>query len=535
MADYPRPLNGWGQGAKNATNGWGGAAGNATNGFGYIHPFSPPHPATDLVGGGAFPTDGLLYSQLTNTPFSINSGAGLNFVIANGDNITYADLSGVTVVSQIGTANIHVVGNELQAQANGDLFGYELSNGVICNLISNNTEYAYDSANIAHGTINGATLLPSRSEGQQLYNWGWNAYAYFMDSKYITLPITTISAVGEYAEIDYLTNILGASLGGQGSGNRVEISSGRVKVFYTRNGVLTSTTLAFVDFLGVRTKVKVLAIAGGNLEFYINDTLTFTSTGGNDSFTVERIGSYYTVYMDGIVFNLDLNGVNHNTANSFNGGVESTPFTYTHITGATADATIDTYGEAILRPYLTNYYNAPLTNTHFAQLEATAGSVILTGADFSIIQMLKVPTGVTALETVFDNGKAQLKLSSTLLSFSRDGGVTTTTYAVVAAEVLYIAITSTAAGVTDIYVGDIATEPLLVVDDGAAGAGAVATSAMISNNIVAKNNGIENYHQDSGYYNVILTPSQILEAYNFLKGDFILFATFVNIFDNKFL
>jgi len=144
MADYPIPGNGWGQAAANNTNGFGQGAGNATNGWGTIHPDSPPHPATDLVGltlteGANFYISSNNDSSLgtLNTANEISGTSGVSF-------ISFEDLTGVDILYSIGTAQLEKNGNDLEVTTTGTLKYIELDNGSYFLLTEGEDSYIFD-------------------------------------------------------------------------------------------------------------------------------------------------------------------------------------------------------------------------------------------------------------------------------------------------------------------------------------------------------------------------------------------------------
>lgn len=128
MADYPRPTNGNGQAAANNSNGFGQGAGNATNNWGYIHPLSPPHPATDLVGLNL--TEGYSLFISGNDTEPLNTANELNGTSGGGSLLEFNDLTGIDISSTIGTGALTKSGNNLEFTTTGTIRKIVLDNGV---------------------------------------------------------------------------------------------------------------------------------------------------------------------------------------------------------------------------------------------------------------------------------------------------------------------------------------------------------------------------------------------------------------------
>ena len=111
------------------------------------------------------------------------------------------------------------------------------------------------------------------------------------------------------------------------------------------------------------------------------------------------------------------------------GGVLDNTSGTVYITGETKDATTDINGNAIARPAIANFYNAPAYANHYAQLEELAGGEIDTSAAITTAFWINPQEG----GTIYDNGAIKSTYNGTNLTFTRDG-VTTITYAVALTE-----------------------------------------------------------------------------------------------------
>ena len=394
MSDTPE--NGFGQGAVNNSTGWGKGVANSSLGWGTIHPLTFGHPNTNLTGEGGtvpFPTDLLDWSQIFDNAYEVNSGAGISMVVVNGDNISYSDLTGVTVVSQTGTANIQVVGNELQPQNNGNLFEYELSNGIKWNGLSSNVSdfTAYDINSNDNGTINGASWLTGRSEGEQLYDWGYNAYDYFDGTNWIDEgAITTLSGEA-WVEWTILSSEENKVVAGANTGNRYLVmrttSAGRIRInstYYNWNNSSFSSTHLFP--YTKPTTIRITKESNTDLTLSITvDGVTESSTipGTSNPFLLRYHGTRTSLSdaFEGIIISHKRSdGTEIYNLEDWNGNTKVGTFTQSYITGATKEATTDIFGETITRPALANFYNAPAYANHYAQIEELAGGEIDTSS-----------------------------------------------------------------------------------------------------------------------------------------------------------
>ena len=227
-----------------------------------------------------------------------------------------------------------MVGNELQPQNNGNLFEYELSNGIKWNGLSSNVSdfTAYDINSNDNGTINGASWLIGRPEGEQLYEWGYNAYDYFnsVNTK-VEIPLTEDISNSTF-NVDFIpytfqTNkfILnaqdpfGENIGFQlyfqsTSNNRLAL------VVYNTSGALFSYKIDGLR-LGALCNVEISNISQTSADFKVNGNLITeagSNIGGfvgaiNNLFIGTRANSGSPHFFQGLILNASINGTNYNT------------------------------------------------------------------------------------------------------------------------------------------------------------------------------------------------------------------------------
>ncbi len=519
------PKNGFGQGAVNNSIGYGQGPKNSSNGWGEIHYRTFGHPNTNLTGEGGFPTDNLDWSSFLPeyTSASVNSGSGVNMVVVNGDHIAYSDLTGVTVVSQEGTANIQVVGNDLVPQNNGDLFGYELSNGVKWNGLWGNVNdsTAYDSNGGENGSINGATILIGRSEGEQLYNWGYNPYDYFKGAEYyekLNSPFDSgnneveFLITGAVNGFGYLI-ASGVSSGVSSSspiGVWYNVSSEKI---YIRDGGLNLWEQTNTTEIGSVVKVIMTYVSDTQVNYIIdinginilNQTFTHTIA-YNSGLNKWYIGANNNGYLMGLLLNTSL--TNYTKVGAF---------TQSNITGSIQESSTDIFGQPISRPAVGSVDNAPSYSNHYRQIETLANDIFDTSGDYSIMHWFRIPEGADGGYSV-TNGRLITRVDATNIYFSRDGGITEIIHAHNASAFVFAAWISATNGDTDLWIGDKDNNPVQVETALPAGVAAAGTQVMQMDNNHALSGRFNGYNAVAGGFPELSAPDKILEVKNFTQG-----------------
>ena len=458
MSDTPE--NGFGQGAVNNSTGWGKGVANSSLGWGTIHPLTFGHPNTNLTGEGGtvpFPTDLLDWSQIFNNAYEVNSGSGLDFVEGNGD---YVELSS-------------------PFNPSGDwAFSFIRCNtptgtGRVLGVSGSTTRFIQSNATTITVRFGNSATLRSLSApntmGDKLmvtYTISTNEF-----NAYVNDVLTDTQLANTTNTPNYNLNVLSRS------GNN----------YYTQQ----LCQVILVD--GTTTHTFNLNESNGSTIYSTTSSLTGTIN-GSSWLTGRSKGEQLYEW-----------GWNRYTT----AGVLDNTSGTVYITGETKDATTDINGNAIARPAIANFYNAPAYANHYAQIEELAGGEIDTSSAITTAFWINPQEG----GTIYDNGKIKATYNGTNLTFTRDG-VTTISYAVALTELTYFAITSDASGVTNIYQANQSTSPSIVVTNQAGGTPTAASVPMYANNTNALNGRYGGYNQLTGFWSKVLTTEEIEAAWS---------------------
>lgn len=468
--------------------------------------------------GVKFPKEHLMYSQLFNNPFSLNSGASLNFVQVSNHKLIFEDLTGITIVSQVGTANMYISGNNILPTNDGNLLRLELSDGSIFNcensigtiLLSNNLVCEID----------GATWVRGVSNGWQTFLNSWNSDFHFDGTKGVRLNV----ALGNVWEIeqDCLIENNDIFIGNAADGYFI-ISSylGNYRFWIFTGGVRT-IVLSNTPIENGRHKIRFAVNADNtSAELFVDDvSVASTNSLNSGNYTGSFIGimsnNGTSDYTNGVVFNFRVNSTNYNTQNNWMGEYR-TPGVFNRFIVGGAQL-VDNVGRSFSRSAIANTYNCNGYNENYSRLENTAGSIIDTSADITVNGWVKVPDGIVE-NYVLSNGTLQVTVDDTNIYFSRDGGSTFHTLAHNTDDFFYFAFTCDSLGNSKSYKGESLIEPVFVSNS------SITVNTSISNpmyqaNNVANTNGVDGYICLNGVYSEVLVLADLIKSWKYNKSNF---------------
>lgn len=479
MSDTPD--NGWGQGAVNNSNGWGKGVANSSLGWGTIHPLTFGHPNTNLVGGSAFPTDGLDWSSFLPefTSASVNSGSGLDFVAANGD---YAQFNQTLTFTGDFTAQFIV-------SMNGGSRFIGLANG---------GQY------IRTGNIDGKLNITFQLGGfiniPTLNNWGVGDIVDVTITR-VGNQYTATTSLGTGATVTGITNDL------------------RYDYLY-RTGSLYYTGKIFklkINSQSLSVDFNLLE-SNGNIFKCHNTGITATING--------------STWLTGQPYGEQLYNWGWNKYTT--GGVLDNTNGTVYITGDNPEAVNDINGNPIERPAVGFVDNAPAYSNHYRQIETVVNDTFDTSGDYSFMHWFKIPTGADGGYSV-TNGSLVVRVDATNIYFSRDGGTTEITYAHNTDTFVFAAWLSLTNGTTDLWLGDLNNNPQEISTGLSAGTAAAGIQVMQMDNNHALSGRFNGHNTIAGAFTDKQPPEVIQLVYNNTVGGLPLSAqTFDATFDSTF-
>lgn len=421
-----------------------------------------------------FPTDGLQYSQLFNTPFSINSGNGYEFLSAVGD---FLQLS--SVITCTGDFDFEWPPVTTMADFTGTRF-ISLSIGV-----TNADFIAIRADNLFRVRINN-TIIDK-------------PYPFAANTTY-SIRLTRVSGL-----ISFIVNDVVIATETNTDTTQVD------RVYSYISGTERDVT-------GYQFKLDCAGVVNTFDMFQVDGTTLYPREFATTGLTA-TINGAMPVLASNLGEQVYLWGYNYYTT----GGVLDNTNGTVLITGDNANATVDINGNNIFRPAIPNFYNSPATQTTYAQIEELPGSVVDTSGDFSIAFWIEPVSG----GIVYNNGPcyATYDEGTTTLTFTRDN-VTLLTHVQDITTLTLVVITSNAAGNTNIYYGDVLNTPVNVVANSSAGSATGATVPMLQNNDASLVNGFDGYSQITWSGNKVLTVDEIDQIWQYWVNNYL--VTFID-------
>jgi hypothetical protein len=420
----------------------------------------------------------------SNDTAPLNTANEIIGTSGGGSFIAFADLTGVTITSTVGTGVLTIVGNDMDYTTSGNIRKITVDDNGTTRyflLTEGVNGIIKTSDGILMGVLNGVTFIngvdTANSEGTQTALISFNNHGYFNNAPYVMLTPEVVNVTGDFMEVDMMTSVGTTLLGGQGTGNQIIISDGAYRIYYTRNGVLVNTYIYLANNLGVNVKLRIERLASGNLEFSLNGILQLTTIGGNDTFTTERLGSYYTAYYTGIIFNYNYNGINRNTFNDWGAGATFVGVLPKYVAPENPlDLGNDYFGETIQRLKLTDGYS------HSGQVEYFDTNTIFNTVNAETFnQWVKVETSLPN-QLIGGNDVCTITTdASGFIAVTYNGVTLTSTQLANKGQWYYVSFTSDAIGGGIIYIGDEFNASVLNIS-GAVGVAVAATTPMIYGN-----------------------------------------------------
>lgn len=542
MPIYPRPANGWGQAAVNNDNGFGQAAGTATNGFGTIHQFSPPHPATDLVGLSL--TQGFDFFLSGNDSEPINTANQLNATIASSV-LTFDDLTGIDIATTIGTGVFSKSGNTIICDTSGTLQYLELDNGskyTFTEGVNNGNDFRDSGGNDLHATptnytfTNGVSTPIEHGTQTALIN---SSRHYIFD---------TVSQIAKSETFDFLAgavtfDFIGFATGGStqrvvyegkdtnGIAFLVVKRSDSTYAFTLGGSLLKAFTVPYVQNEVFRATVTILSsvdlavVVEGKVVTETTFNYGVTLTNNN-----EIIGGRSAVSQP---FNgLVISARGATTANDYNNGTKTTVMDM-YVASEVGTTGIDTLGDSFTSPKLLNGYNFSTQDNHRLNILAVD---YVSGNGFTIQGWFN-PSSTELPQKIAGDGTSVIEINASGFlqwTYNAVSIVSTTKPNLVVGAWHRVVLRSLGAGSGEIMMGDPVTTPQSETIGAVGLETATGSDFKIGNdtNTFASDNG---YLTQWSMHPFFLTDDQVVNDWNVTKGKLNSAGTFRTLFFNVFV
>ena len=543
-ANKTDPQGDWGQAAENDI-GYGQGADNAI-GWGVAHVLSWGHAITNLFGKLSALTAGwdLLFQSNQTEP--LNTANELIGTSGGGSYIAFADLTGITISSTVGTGALSISGNDMDFTTSGNIRKITVDDNGTTRyfLLTEGVGNIKSSDGVLSGTLNGVTwglgVDTAIAEGTQTALMSFNNYDYFNGLQNIAIIST------EGFSVDLINSVI------QFDFTPTEITTQRVAleiqdyennivlmVICRPDGVVVFSVSTILN-VGIGTWYTVPLAVNEIYKCTINITnsttanvsvLNHTPISATYAYAVATrnqdwlsIGNRSVVNNPfiGVVLDLNINGTEYNTFNQWDNQI---PTIWNRITPSPAfqkqvnpenplNLGNDYFGQPIQRPLLTDGYNFSGQVGHYFDSAITLTSRNAADSDSFFIKPMTNAGGEffagDDVVTIGSNASNQLEIVW--------NGVTLTGTQVMTKGNWYlIQFGQDGALLGKVWKGTELVSPIVDVT-GAVGAAISATTSMKYGNKDTSSTSFNGYMTQLTHYPKLLTDAEVIENWTILKS-----------------
>ena len=147
--------------------------------------------------------DPLMWSHLREDEYFSKSGTGYAMTVSGSSSIS--GVSGKTILSQIGDANVVINGDNLEPTQDGNLYGVEFTDGTVLNFLEEDENITFFSDGRTAGVYN-CTVVTESFLGEQSNDWGYNTGKYYfggINSDNVSIGFAAYDFEGSRYEVDF--------------------------------------------------------------------------------------------------------------------------------------------------------------------------------------------------------------------------------------------------------------------------------------------------------------------------------------------